>query len=399
MAQEKEKLLSEILNRREKVSEILSKPNQTADDAHTIERLFTEIRDRYASLFKQTKKEEYRRDAFYYNEQVLRMRPRPMAARIPESLPEEAAFVPKETDSTVDFENVIGMRSVLETFNDAVIRPVVEKEAAKIWSVEIGGGILLYGPPGCGKTYLGKAVAGQLGKSIRSHSHFFYIKSGDWLSKWRGETDQRIIATYTEAKNKAGNDGVSIIFLDEFDALAPSRSYDSADSADIRQVSTLLAELEGFAERGNVITLAATNYPWAIDPAVLRPGRFNDVIFIEPPDLEARAGLFAMHIGKVPGSKSLDYNSLASHTEGFSPADIKGICHRAKRVCFAGYIRDKKTEVNMSLIERLLAEKGGRTTIKPWLGQATDFFGRNEYAKEFFGESIGVLEKYANAST
>jgi len=220
--------------------------------------------------------------------------------------------------------DVAGMEEVKTKLAEMVIEPLKHPETAKKWGLKAGGGILLYGPPGTGKTTLGKAVAGELDAA------FFYATGAQIRSKWHGESEQRLRKLIQAARAQS----VAVLFLDDVDGLLPKRGGDSV--VDNRIVVQFLAEIGGFTESENVLlVLGATNKPWDIDEAVFRTGRFDEKIYIGPPDKEARKFLINRHLPtNAPVEPELDKDSLAERLEGYSGSDVVAIITAAKRAAF-----------------------------------------------------------------
>ncbi|KAI1128139.1 AAA-domain-containing protein [Nemania abortiva] len=179
-------------------------------------------------------------------------------------------------------------------------------------------GVLLYGPPGCSKTMTAQAMATETG------FNFFAVKGGELLNMYVGETERSIRKIF----KRAAEASPSIIFFDEIDSLAGARSTGSSGSGGVQAVTTLLTEMAGFEERGNVFVLAATNRPDALDPALLRPGRFDELIYVPLPDLKAREAIIARMAKKLM-FKDIDIEELARLTEGYSGAEVSNICGSA----------------------------------------------------------------------
>ncbi|MEK7362627.1 MAG: ATP-binding protein, partial [candidate division NC10 bacterium] len=181
-------------------------------------------------------------------------------------------------------------------------------------------GILLTGPPGCGKTLVAKAIANE------SRVNFISVKGPSLLSKYVGESERGVREVFKKARQAAP----CIVFFDEIDALIPIRSAGGSDShVSERVLAQFLAELDGVEELKGVLVLGATNRPDMIDPAVLRPGRFDEVVEIPLPDERARREIFEVHLRGKPLASGVDSGKLAARTEGLSGADIAGICHQA----------------------------------------------------------------------
>jgi transitional endoplasmic reticulum ATPase len=181
-------------------------------------------------------------------------------------------------------------------------------------------GILLYGPPGCGKTLLARAVA------TESEANFISIKGPEVFSKWVGESEKAIREIFRKGRSAAP----AIIFFDELDAIVPRRGMGYADSgASERVISQLLTELDGIESLENVVVVGATNRPDLIDPAVLRPGRFDRLIFVPAPDQRIIKQIFKIHTAKMPLSPDVDLDQLVRLAAGYSGADIEAVCREA----------------------------------------------------------------------
>lgn len=179
-------------------------------------------------------------------------------------------------------------------------------------------GLLLYGPPGCGKTYLVKAVANSGQANVLS------VKGAELLTKWVGESERAVRELFRRARDAAP----AIVFLDEVDALAPVRGQSTDSGATDRVVASLLTELDGVEELRNVVVLAATNRPDLVDPALLRPGRLGQLVYVPPPDAAARAEILRAAARKVPLAPDVELAAVAAGAEGFSAADCAALFGR-----------------------------------------------------------------------
>ncbi len=243
----------------------------------------------------------------------------------------------------VTFKDVAGLEHVKEKIKDLVITPFLYPEKARKWKIKTGGGVLLYGPPGTGKTYLAKAVAGELDAA------FFYVRASDIMSKWVGESEKKV----AELFRKAREERKAVIFIDEIDALLPKRTGLSSTVMQ-RVVPQFLAEMDGIDSRNeNILFMAATNVPWNLDPAALRPGRFDFKFYIPLPDYEARKKIFQLNLD-VPSS-DLDFDLLAGITEGYSGADIKFICDEVRRIMFRREIEGKEELLTTDLVAEVVS--------------------------------------------
>ena len=259
---------------------------------------------------------------------------------------EEGKIVQMLEKPKITFQEVAGLHNVKEKIKDLIITPFSHPELAKKWKVRTGGGVLLYGPPGTGKTLLAKAVAGEL------EADFFYIKASDVMSKWVGESEKRVVDLFTKARESSK----AVIFIDEIDALLPSRTGQSS-TVMARVVPQFLAEMDGVDSKNDkILLMAATNVPWNLDHAVLRPGRFDFKFYIDVPDFEARKKIIEINLD-VPMEESFDFDRLAHMVEGYSGADIRLVCDEAKRMMFRREIDGAesilKTENMVEIIERI----------------------------------------------
>jgi transitional endoplasmic reticulum ATPase len=221
---------------------------------------------------------------------------------------------------TVHWQDVGGLDQVKAELVEAVEWPIKNSEMYKRMGIKPPKGILLYGPPGCGKTMLARAVA------TESEANFISIKGPEVFSKWVGESEKAIREVFRKGRSAAP----SIIFFDELDAIAPRRGMGYADSgATERVISQLLTELDGIESLENVVVIAASNRPDIIDPAVLRPGRFDRLIFVPSPEQKTIKQIFKIHTVKMPLSPDVELDQLARSAAGYSGADIEATCREA----------------------------------------------------------------------
>jgi transitional endoplasmic reticulum ATPase len=233
----------------------------------------------------------------------------------PSALREVLIEVPK-----VHWDEVGGLRDVKDKLKELVEWPLKYPESFKRLGVNPPKGVLLFGPPGCGKTLLAKAVA------TESEANFIVVKGSDILSKWFGETEKRLSEIFRKAKEASP----SLIFFDELDALAPVRGAAMGEPRVVeRIVNTLLSEMDGMEEIYNVAIMGATNRPDVLDPALLRPGRFEELLLIPLPDYDARLEIFRVHTKGMALAGDVDLEELTKKTDGYTGADIASICRRA----------------------------------------------------------------------
>lgn len=227
---------------------------------------------------------------------------------------------------SIRFADIAGLEEVKETIRIKMIYPFTHPEKAKKYRVKTGGGILLYGPPGTGKTMLAKAVAGEL------DANFFSIAPSEILNKWVGESENNIRKLFDSARkcDKA------IIFIDEVESLVPKRSGGEAGSVMTRVVPQILGELDGMDSKSDhtLLFIGATNEPWNIDYAMLRPGRLDEKIYLGLPDEKARRKILELNLVDIPIEENVDYDGLADRLEGYSGADIAYLCRKVAETTF-----------------------------------------------------------------
>ncbi|XP_050245167.1 calmodulin-interacting protein 111 isoform X2 [Quercus robur] len=253
--------------------------------------------------------EECRLRVTFEDFERARMKVRPSAMR------EVILEVPK-----VNWEDVGGQSEVKNQLMEAVEWPQKHQDAFKRIGTRPPTGVLMFGPPGCSKTLMARAVASEAGLN------FLAVKGPELFSKWVGESEKAVRSLFAKARANAP----SIIFFDEIDGLAVIRGKESDGiSVSDRVMSQLLVELDGLHQRVDVTVIAATNRPDKIDPALLRPGRFDRLLYVGPPNKTDREEIFRIHLRKIPCSADISINELASLTEGFTGADISLICREA----------------------------------------------------------------------
>jgi transitional endoplasmic reticulum ATPase len=208
-------------------------------------------------------------------------------------------------------------------------------------------GILLYGPPGTGKTLLARAVA------TESQANFISVKGPEFLSKWVGESEKAVRETFRKARQAAP----CVVFLDEIDAVAPVRGMTTDSGVTERVISQLLTEMDGLEPLHNVTVIAATNRPDMIDPALLRPGRFDRLVFIGPPDLEARKEILRIHTKDKPLDKDVDLDKLATKMENFTGAEIAAVCNEAVMLSIRDFVLEGGDPTEDKIKTRKVAAK------------------------------------------
>ena len=230
------------------------------------------------------------------------------------------AFEDLSSGTHETFEDIANYEETKKELREAVLAPIENRSLAGAYNIKAPKGILMFGPPGTGKTLIMRALANEL------HVGFFYVKTANILSPYAGESSSQIAKIFDVAKKHAP----CILFFDEIDSVAGNRTEEG--SGNERQIlSALLTEMDGFQRIDNVVIIGATNVPQLLDPAIMRPGRFDKIIYMPLPTAAGRSLIFRYHLSKLPVSRKIDYSRLASVTERYSGADIKGICDEVAR--------------------------------------------------------------------
>jgi transitional endoplasmic reticulum ATPase len=287
-----------------------------------------------------------------------------------------------EPAGAITFAGVGGLEAVKEQIRLKILYPFQHPELYKAYGKKAGGGILLYGPPGCGKTLLARATAGEV------RANFIHIGITDILDMYHGETERKLHKIFETARRKAP----AVLFFDEVDAIGGKR-LNMQESFLRAQVDQFLAEMDGMAgNNDNLLIIGATNVPWNVDSALMRPGRFDRVIFVPPPDVEAREAILKIHLHGKPAGP-LDYPKLALRTEGCSGADLMGIVATAVDTALqesmqTGKIRPLTTEA------LLQARRETHLSMDDWLATARDYA---LYANQagLYDEVLAYLKKRA----
>ncbi len=268
------------------------------------------------------------------------------------------------------FSSIGGLEELKEEIGFKIIEPFRNKEIYSYYGKAIGGGILMYGPPGCGKSLIAKATAEE------AEATFIHVKASDIKSKFVGETEKNI----AELFQKAREEQPTIIFFDEFEVLGRDRS--EGQTHEKSAVAQLLTEMDGVdAKEQQILLLAATNEPWAIDPALRREGRFGTTIFIPTPDIQARAEILKIHLAKRP-TETIDYDKIARLTQGLSGADLKAICEAATDIPLKESVATgKKRKITMSDVEKAVAKT--QSIIKQWFAKAKQIIEEKKLEQEF----------------
>jgi transitional endoplasmic reticulum ATPase len=272
-------------------------------------------------------------------------------------LPSEAPMEEIELPD-ITFSDVGGMDRVKEEIRMKIILPLQQPDLFRAYGKKIGGGILMYGPPGCGKTFLARATAGEVKAS------FLAVGISDVLDMWIGQSEKNLHAIFEQARGHRP----CVLFFDEVDALGANRT-DMLKSGGRQMINQFLAELDGVGSSNEgVLILAATNAPWHLDPAFRRPGRFDRILFVPPPDQAARATILRLLLKGKPVSE-IDFDALAAKADGFSGADLKAVVDLAVEE----KLRDAMRSGNVRPVgtkDVLAAIKLHKPTVKDWFQTA-----------------------------
>ena len=242
-----------------------------------------------------------------------------------------------------------------------VIHPIEKSDLFKAYGKSGGGGILLYGPPGCGKTYLARATAGEV------KAGFLSIGIHDVLDMWIGQSEKNLHGIFDQARRTQP----TVLFFDEVDALGANRN-DMKYSAGRNTINQFLSELDGVNESNDgVLVLAATNAPWHLDPAFRRPGRFDEIIFVPPPDEAARAAIVRVMLKDKPVD-SIDYEAVAAKTNKISGADLKAVVAKAVDLKLADAMKSDSL-VTVTTKDLLKAAKKVKPSTAEWFATARNY--------------------------
>ncbi len=280
-------------------------------------------------------------------------------------------------EEPVTFKNVRGLDQVKDEIRRKIILPYQKPSLFKRFRKRIGGGILLYGPPGCGKTLLARATAGEC------NAQFFNIMISDILDMYIGESERKLHALFETVRQNAP----AVLFFDEIEAVGAKRQY-SREGASAKVVSQFLSEMDGFAQDNEgVLILGATNIPWALDPAFRRPGRFDRIFFVPPPDRDGRDAILQLELEGRPVKQPVDTAFIAKHSGGFSGADLKNIVETASDFAIEASL-EKGDEVPIDSGHLKEALNMASETTTEWLTTAKNYA---RYANDG-GQYNAVLE-------
>jgi len=285
----------------------------------------------------------------------------------------------------IRFDDIAGLDTVKENIKEAIIYPFKYPETYQYYGVRPGGGILLYGPPRCGKTMIAAAAAAEC------DAVFINLKVSDIKDKYVGESEKNIKEVFDVARSYDR----AIIFFDEIDSLGGERSA-SSEGHERSLVSELLAQMDGLEAKGTVrkyLVLAATNRPWDVDMALRMPGRFDTTVFVPHPDFDARKKLLHLSLKDNPLSPSVNLEVLARRTEGYASAEIVDMCQSAAKIPLRAEIKEAKPRRQLTMADFEKALKDQRTALATWYAGATKELVGSEQA-DMFGDLIEAAKEY-----
>ncbi|HEY4058837.1 MAG TPA: ATP-binding protein [Kofleriaceae bacterium] len=283
------------------------------------------------------------------------------------------------------FADVGGLDEIKTAIEKRIILPFQKPALFAKYKKKAGGGILMYGPPGCGKTLLARATAGQC------KAQFLNIAIEDVLDMYIGESERKLHALFEKARTSTP----AVMFFDEIEALAGKRQY-TRESTSSKLVSQFLSEMDGFVQNNaGVLILAASNVPWAIDPAFRRPGRFDRVLFVPPPDKPAREAILKILMNGRPVSDDIDYASFAARTSGFSGADLENLVDTAADRAIAQAL-EKNAEVPIDHKHMTSALTEIKPTTLEWLTTARNYARYSNEGGQY-DEVLDFLKKHGKS--
>ena len=290
---------------------------------------------------------------------------------------------------SISFSDIAGLEKVQENIKEAIVYPFKFPEEYQYFGVKPGGGILLYGPPGCGKTMLAAAAAAEC------DAVFINLKVSDIKDKYVGESEKNIKEVFATARSF----DKAILFFDEIDSLAGERSA-SSEGHERSLVSELLAQMDGLEAKDTVrkyLVLAATNRPWDVDIALRRPGRFDTTVFVPHPDFEARRKILELSLKGKPLSSSVALDEITRETEGYASAEVVAMCQMAAKIPLRERIREKKPRRHLIMADFEQALKDQKTALATWYARAAKELVGSEQL-DMFRELMQAAEEYGKTT-
>ncbi len=265
-------------------------------------------------------------------------------------------------ESDISFKDVGGLEDVKKEINLKIIKPLLNPDLYKMYGKKVGGGILLYGPPGCGKTFMARATAGEI------DAKFINVGINDILDMYIGQSERNLADVFDVAREHTP----CVLFFDEVDALGASR-HQMINQAGKNVINQFLSEMDGISsDNEGLLIIGATNTPWALDTAFRRPGRFDRIIFVPPPDNDARAAIFDLALREKPLGEGINYAKLAKSTDMFSGADIYSVVDRAIEAKLEIALETGEVQpIEMSDLQKAI--KQTQPSTKEWFNTAKNY--------------------------
>ncbi len=292
------------------------------------------------------------------------------------------SFEPLSKKYEITFSDIGGLDELKKQAKIKIIEPFKNPELFKKFNKSAGGGILLYGAPGCGKSYFARAIAGEC------NANFYSIGIDEILDMYVGESEKNIKRLFETLRANRP----AVLFIDEIDALGRKREL-LKNSSLTTTINAFLAQMDGVdTDNENILIIGATNAPWDVDHAFKRPGRFDKIFFVPPPDLEARKEIFNLYLKNLP-TKKIDFNELANNTKNFSGADIKGVVDKVSEIVIEKIIEgDENRKITHQDLLLIIQETTPTTT--EWLEMAKNVV---EYSNQ--SGTYNDLEKYLSKNS